>query len=88
MVLAAVGTLAYEGYVLWWLAFGLSAEHPAPETVAAAEEASRGLTLTVLVPWAAAAIVIRPHLRVVVTALVCAAPALWYWCDIQAMGVE
>ncbi len=79
LVLAAGATLAYEGYVLPWLAFGVSAEHPAPEDVAAVQEGSWGLTLTVLVPWVLASIVLRPHLRVIVTALVCAAPAIWFW---------
>lgn len=83
LVLAASATLAYEGYVLFWLAFGVSAEHPAPEDVAAVQDASLGLTLTVLVPWVLAGIVLRPHVRVIVTALVCAAPAIWFWWDVS-----
>src|SRR4051794_33357237 len=70
LVLAAAVTLAYEGYVLFWLAFGVSAEHPAPEDVAAVQDGARGLTLTVLIPWLLASIVLRPRLGVLVTALV------------------
>lgn len=77
LVLASVVTLAYEGYVLLWLSFGLSAEHPAPETVAAVKKASRGLGMTVLVPWALASLALR-RVRVLVTALVCSCPAIWF----------
>ncbi|GAA2146077.1 hypothetical protein GCM10009844_21690 [Nocardioides koreensis] len=85
LVVAGVATLGYEGYALPWLAFGVSAEHPAPEDVAAVLDGARGLTLTVLIPWLLASIVMRPHLRVVVTALVCTAPALWFWWDASQM---
>jgi hypothetical protein len=85
LVLAAVATLIFEGYALFWLALGVSVDRPAPEDVAAAGDASRGLLLTVLVPWALASIVLRPHLRVVVTALVCAAPAIWFWREVSQM---
>ena len=76
LVLAAVATLAYEGYALLWLAFGMSTEHPAAKDVAAVQHACRGLTVTVLAPWTLASMVLRQRVRVIVPALVCAAPAL------------
>jgi hypothetical protein len=77
LVLAAVATLAYEGYVLLWLSFGVSAERPAPEDVAAVKKASRELGLTILVPWVLAALAFR-RVRVLIAALVCVIPALWF----------
>ena len=85
MVIAGVATLGYEGYALPWLAFGVSAEHPSPQSVASVQDGARGLTLTVLIPWLLASIILRPHLRVVVTALVCAAPTIWFWCEVSQM---
>ncbi len=79
LTLAGVATLAYEAYTLPWLAFGLSAEHPAPQDVAAVQDGARGLTLTLLAPWALAAILLRPRVRVAVAGIVCAAPAIWFW---------
>jgi hypothetical protein len=43
------------------------------------------MTMTVLVPWVLASIVLRRHLRVTVTALVCIAPAVWFWWDVSQM---
>ena len=85
LVIAGVATLAYEGYVLLWLAFGVSAEHPAPETVAAVRDGARGLALTVLMPWSLASIVLRPPARIVVTGLVSTAPAVWFWLGVSQM---
>jgi hypothetical protein len=85
LAIAGVATLAYEAYVLHWLAFGVSAEHPAPETVAAARDGARGLTLTVLIPWLVASIIVRPHLRMVVTGLVSATPPIWFWLEVSQM---
>jgi hypothetical protein len=83
LVLAAVATLIIEGYALFWIALGVSVDRPTPEDAAAARDASRGLLLTVLAPWALASSVLRPHLRVVVTALLCAAPAIWCWREVS-----
>ena len=85
LVLAAVATLMFEGYALFWIALGVSVDRPTPEDAAAARDASRGLLLTVLAPWALASIVLRPHLRVVVTGLLCAAPAIWCWREVSQM---
>jgi hypothetical protein len=82
LVLAALATLVFEGYVLFWLAFGMSGEPPAPETVIAVQDGARRLTLTLIVPWALAAILLRPRLRVVLTALMCITPAIWFWWDV------
>lgn len=85
LVIAGVDTLGYECYALFWLAFGVSAEHPAPEDVAAVRDGARGLTLAILIPWLLASIILRPHQRIVATALVCAAPAVWFWCEVSQM---
>jgi hypothetical protein len=85
LVIAGVATLGYEGYALPWLAFGVSAENPAPEDVVAVEDGARGLTLTVLIPWLLACVGLRPRLRILVTALVCAAPAIWFWWEVSHM---
>ena len=85
LVVAGGATLVYEGYTLFWLAFGVSAEHPAPETVAAVEHGARGLILTLLLPWLLASVILRPHIRVLVAALVCTAPAIWFWWEVSRM---
>lgn len=85
LVVAGVATLVYEGYALFWLAFGVSAEHPAPEDVAAVEHGSRGLIRILLIPWLLASVILRPHLRILVTALVCTAPAIWFWWEVSRM---
>lgn len=77
-----MATLAYQGYVLLWLSFGVSGENPPPEAVATANEASRGLVLTVLAPWALACVVLR-RVRVLMTGLVCSAPAIWFWWEVS-----
>lgn len=82
---ACVATLVYEGYALFWLAFGVSTEHPAPENVAAVAGGARALTLFVLVPWLLAAVVLRPRLRILVAALVCASPAALFWWEVSQM---
>ena len=86
LLLCAVATVAYELRALFWLAFGVSGEHPDPGNIAAAQAAAWRLALVVLAPWAVAALVLRPRLRVLVTGLLCAAPAAFFWWSLTRMG--
>jgi len=55
------------------------------EDVAAVADASLGLALAVVVHWALATVVLRPRPWIVATALVCAAPVVWFWWDVSQM---
>ena len=87
LALGAVLTLTLEAWVLLWLSFGMSAEQPSPETVAAAERASRDLMIVLLVPWAVATAVLHPRLRIALTGLLCATPAAEFWLEMHGMGL-
>jgi len=68
-----------------WLVFGVSTDHPVAEDVAAVADASLGLALAVVVHWALATVVLRPRPWIGATALVCAAPVVWFWWDVSQM---
>ncbi len=49
------------------------------------EDGARGLIRILLIPWLLASVILRPHLRILVTALVCTAPAIWFWWEVSQM---